>query len=361
MTYPARAAVRVEAPDNTPPMQRVNSPESGAPCVYIVSHGPGCLDGVAAAVAVARYRDGARLIPRFASNSRIDQVLCSISPEHTPAGSEVWITDISWTEEATNAHLRQLATKGVKLYWFDHHRTAIARHASGAIHAPFTDYELNEAVSGARLVYEYLERQLDASGKTNEAFRAFAPVVAQADDNDRWIHAIPGSRELALTVSTLAGTDDDNLDAYHALLDIDADVTYSPAMQAAYEQSTREIKDSFALAQRSRVRRVGPDGSSLVCAVCDGYPSEIGDSWGKQATNTVFVFYDRKNGGISLRRSPDCRADLSKLAQMFGGGGHPAASGCRPHELPELIAHSVAGLFASGLQDLLNADRTDSN
>ena len=65
MTYLARAAVRVKAPDNTLPMQRVNSPESGAPCVYIVSHGPGCLDGVAAAVAVARYRAGARLIPRF--------------------------------------------------------------------------------------------------------------------------------------------------------------------------------------------------------------------------------------------------------------------------------------------------------
>ena len=338
-------------------MPRANSPESSVPCVYIVSHGPGCLDGVAAAVAVARYRAGARLIPRFAANSRIDHVLRSIHPDETPPDSEVWITDISWTEEATNAHLRQLAARGVKLYWFDHHRTAIARHARGAIHAPFTDYKLSEAVSGARLVYEYLERQLAASGQHNEAFRAFAPVVAQADDNDRWIHAIPGSRELALTISTLAGTDDDNLDAYNALLDIDADITYSPAMRAAYEKSTQKIKDSFALAQRSKVRRSGPDGAySLVCAVCDGYSSEIGDSWGKQATNTVFVFYDRKNGGVSLRRSPDCQVDLSELAQMFGGGGHPAASGCRPQELPELIARSVAGLFASGLQDLLGPD-----
>jgi oligoribonuclease NrnB/cAMP/cGMP phosphodiesterase (DHH superfamily) len=343
-------------------MEHENTSQPSPAHVYIVSHGPGCLDGVTAAVSVARYHAGATLIPCFASTSRIDEVLRSINPDEVPTGSEVWITDISWTQEETNDHLRQLAARGIKLYWFDHHRTAISRHANGAIHAPFTDYVLSEAVSGARLVYEYLEKQLAASGGHNEAFTAFAPVVAQADDNDRWIHAISGSRELALTVSTLAGTDDGNLDAYHALLNIDADITYSPAMRAAYEQSTREIKDSFALAQRSRVRQAGPDSSySLVCAVCDGYPSEIGDSWGKQATNTVFVLYDRKHGGISLRRSPDCQVDLSELAQMFGGGGHPAASGCRPHELPELIAHSVAGLFASGLQDLLDADRTDSD
>jgi oligoribonuclease NrnB/cAMP/cGMP phosphodiesterase (DHH superfamily) len=338
-------------------MEHENTSQPSPAHVYIVSHGPGCLDGVTAAVSVARYHAGATLIPCFASTSRIDEVLRSINPDEVPTGSEVWITDISWTQEETNDHLRQLAARGIKLYWFDHHRTAISRHANGAIHAPFTDYVLSEAVSGARLVYEYLEKQLAASGGHNEAFTAFAPVVAQADDNDRWIHAISGSRELALTVSTLAGTDDGNLDAYHALLNIDADITYSPAMRAAYEKSTQKIKDSFALAQRSKVRRSGPDGAySLVCAVCDGYSSEIGDSWGKQATNTVFVFYDRKNGGVSLRRSPDCQVDLSELAQMFGGGGHPAASGCRPQELPELIARSVAGLFASGLQDLLGPD-----
>ncbi len=341
-------------------MPRTHNSESDTPRVYIVSHGPGCLDGVAAAVAVARYRAGAKLIPRFATNSRIDQVLRAIHPDDTPRDSEVWITDISWTEEATNTHLGRLAAKGVKLYWFDHHRTAIARHASGAIRAPFTDYRLSEAVSGARLVYEYLEHQLAASGQHNEAFRAFAPVVAQADDNDRWVHAIPGSRELALTVSALAGADTDNLDAYEALLDIDATITYSPAMRAAYEKSTREIKDSFALARRSTVRRPGQDGAcSLVCAVCDGYSSEIGDSWGKQATNTVFVFYDRRNGSVSLRRSPDCQVDLSELAHRFGGGGHPAAAGCRPPELPELIARSLAGLFASGVHNVPDLGRPD--
>ena len=167
-------------------MEHVNTSQSSPTRVYIVSHGPGCLGGATAAVSVARYHAGATLIPRFASNCRIDSVLRSINPDDVPAGSEVWITDISWTEEETNDHLRQLAAKGVKLYWFDHHRTAIARHASGAIHAPFTDYVLSEAVSGARLVYEYLEKQLLTSGGHNEAFTAFAPVGKRRKEDNIW-------------------------------------------------------------------------------------------------------------------------------------------------------------------------------
>ena len=346
-------------------MEHVNTSQSSPtrpPRVYIVSHGPGCLDGVTAAVSVARYHAGATLIPCFASNSRIDGVLRSINPDDVPAGSEVWITDISWTQEETNEHLRQLAAKGVKLYWFDHHRTAISRHASGAIHAPLTDYVLSEAVSGARLVYEYLDKKLATSGGHNEAFTAFAPIVAQADDNDRWIHAIPGSRELALTVSTLSGTDQDNLEAYHALLDIDAQITYTPAMQAAYEKATQEIKDSFALAEQSQVRLPLPNSSyTVIAALCDGHPSEIGDSWGKQAKNTVIALFDRKHGGISLRRSLDCDVDLSQLAQAFGGGGHPAASGCQPEELALMFAQSVAQLFSAKLQALVEAEHAASD
>src|SRR5947199_146297 len=43
--------------------------------VHVVSHGPHCLDGVAAAVAVARYQQGrAEVVPHFAGNSEVDGV-----------------------------------------------------------------------------------------------------------------------------------------------------------------------------------------------------------------------------------------------------------------------------------------------
>src|SRR5216684_750655 len=331
-------------------------PQSQPLLVHIVSHGPYCLDGVAAAVAVARYRSGATIIPHFSGNDYINQVIRSIDPDAAPAGSELWITDISWTETETDAHLRDLATHGVKIYWFDHHRTALKRYAAGEIDVPFTDQVVSEKASAARLVYEHLEQQTSTSGQRNETFDAFSPVVAMADDNDRWIHAIPGSRELALTIRTL-GADRESLEGYQALLKIDAAVTYTPAMHAAYEKATREIQASFDVAAKSRVSLAVPGTPyTLVAAICEGHPSEIGDAWGKTATQTVFAFYDLKGEGVSLRRSLDCQVDLSQLAQFFGGGGHPAAAGCRPPDLHRLFAQELARLLSGAFPALAPPD-----
>jgi len=337
-----------------------DTPQSRPQLVHIVSHGPYCLDGVAAAVAVARYRTSAAVVPHFSGNEHINQVIRSIGPDAAPAGSELWITDISWTEKETDAHLRELAAHGVKIYWFDHHRTALRRYAAGEIDVPFTEQVVSEKAAAARLVYEHLEQQLATSGQHNDTFAAFSPVVAMADDNDRWIHALPGSRELALTIRTL-GEDRESLEAYEALLKIDAAVTYTPAMRAAYEKATREIQASFATAEKSRVSIAVPGTPyTLVAAICEGHPSEIGDAWGKGATQTVFAFYDLKGEGVSLRRSPDCPVDLSQLAQFFGGGGHPAAAGCRPPELHRLFAQELARLLSGAFPSLTPPDESSS-
>jgi len=338
-------------------MNKINR-EALPPVVYIVSHGPYCLDGVASAVAVARYRADSTIIPYFSGNEHINEVLRSISLDAAPPGSELWITDISWTEPATDAHLSKLAAHGVNIYWIDHHRTAIKRYTAGNINVPFADKVISEEFAAARLTYEYLADKLAAAQQQNDNFATFAPVIAMADDNDRWIHAIPGSRELAWTIRTM-GTDRDSLEGYNALLAIDAAVTYTPAMRAAYEKVAGEIQASFALAEKSRISIPVPGTPyTLVTAVCDGHPSEIGDAWGKSATQTVFAFFDLKGEGVSLRRSPDCQADLSQLAQVFGGGGHPAAAGCRPKELPRLFAEATARLLATAFSALNESDRS---
>jgi oligoribonuclease NrnB/cAMP/cGMP phosphodiesterase (DHH superfamily) len=332
--------------------------EARPPVVYIVSHGPYCLDGVAAAVAVARYRANTTVIPYFSGNEHINDVLRSISLAAAPPGSELWITDISWTEQATDTHLSKLAAQGVKIYWIDHHRTAIKRYTSGNINVPFADKVISEEFAASRLTYEYLARKLAATQQQNSNFAAFAPVIAMADDNDRWLHAIPGSRELAWTIRTM-GADRDSLEGYNALLTIDEAITYTPAMRTAFEKAAGEIQASFALAEKSRVSIAVPGTPyTLVTAVCDGHPSEIGDAWGKEATQTVFAFFDLKGEGVSLRRSPDCQADLSQLAQVFGGGGHPAAAGCRPKELPRLFAEATARLLETAFSTLNAPDRS---
>lgn len=310
--------------------------------VHIVSHGPHCLDGVAAAVAVARYYRGqAEVDARFAGNSEIDAALQALDPRG-PGDTELWITDISWREPATDAHLRALAAAGVRLYWIDHHRTALERFREGKVDVPFAGRVLSEEFAASRLVYEYLQARLAAEGRDVPAFGTLAPLIAMADDNDRWLHRVPGSRELAWTVRTLGG------DAYGELLEVDGQVTYTPRMQAARARVEAEIAHSFEVATATRIER--PLGAAtLVVAVCDGHPSEIADAWGKQTQNAVFALYDAKSLAVSLRRSPDCQVDLSRVARVLGGGGHAAAAGCTLPEVRRTLAEAVAARVAKAM------------
>ena len=112
-------------------------------------------------------------------------------------------------------------------------------------------------------------------------------------------------------------------------------------MAEARDRVGAEIKRTFEVADRSRVERKIGD-VTLVAAVCDGHPSEIGDAWGKKLPNAVFALYDAKSLSISFRRSPDCTVDLSTLAQSLGGGGHPVASGAEQPNLRKAFADLVA-------------------
>lgn len=299
--------------------------------VHVVSHGPHCLDGVTAAAAVARYYGSrAEVLPHFASNDAIDTVLQSLPLDH-PDDAELWITDISWRDPATDARLRDLAARGMRVYWIDHHRTALERRAAGLVDVPFTDSVLSERAAASRLVYEYLAARDGAAPD----FAAFAPVVAMADDNDRWLHRIPGSRELAWVVRVLGP------DAFDDVVGLDERVAYTPRMAAARARVEDEIARSLAVAEATRTeRRIGD--VTLVAAMCNGHPSEIADRWNQRARRTVYAIWDAMSLSVSLRRSPDCDVDLSHLAVRLGGGGHAAAAGCQLPEIRRVLAEALA-------------------
>src|SRR2546425_43564 len=221
--------------------------------------------------------------------------------------------------------------------------SAMPKQAHVVSHGPHClDGVLGEEFAASRLVYEYLGRRLAAEGRAAPGFAKLAPLIAMADDNDRWLHRVPGSRELAWVVRSLGE------EAYAELLAVDERVTYTPRMAAARARVEAEIAHSFAVANASRTER--PFGqATLVTAVCDGHPSEIADAWGKATRNTVFALYDAKSLSVSLRRSPDCTVDLSRLAARLGGGGHAAAAGCELPELRRGLAEALAARIAGAL------------
>ncbi len=313
--------------------------------VHIVSHGPHCLDGVTAAVVVARFYAGADVRPHFANNPEINEVLRAVPPPPNGATQDLWITDISWTEPETDRHLRELAAAGTRITWIDHHRSAIARLRRGAIDVPLAAMVVEDTYAASRLVFEFLRRRLDhVAAAARQSFLALERLVLLADDNDRWIHALTGSRELALTVAAMRETD-----AYRELLTVDPAVTYSPSMKEAEARVAAELAATHALADRTRVE-VAAGPTPVVAAWCAGYPSEIADAWGKQRSQAVFALYDTKSDGVSFRRSPDSTVDLSRVAERFGGGGHAGAAGCRIAGMGERDAAALAALVADAVR-----------
>ncbi len=319
--------------------------------VHIVSHGPHCLDGVTAAVAVARFHAGREVHAHFANNPEINAVLRAVPAPPAGRTQDLWITDISWTERETDAHLRALVAAGTRIFWIDHHRTAIERVKRGPVDVPLAVMVVEDTWAASRLVFEHLRARLAGASRgaaterppAADAFLALERLVHLADDNDRWVHALQGSRELALTVAAMQESE-----AYEDLLGIDADVTYTPRMRAAHDRVAAELEATHALAARTRSER--PVGDvTVVAAWCAGYPSEIGDAWGKQKPNCVFALYDTKSGGVSFRRSPGCAVDLSKVAECFGGGGHAAAAGCTIAGIAERDAAALAALVADAV------------
>ncbi len=316
-----------------------------------MSHGPHCLDGVTSAVAVARFHAGLEVEARFANNPEINEVLQAVPAPPAGRTQELWITDISWSQPETDAHLRALAAAGTRIVWIDHHRTAIERLRRGAIDVPLAAMVVEDTYAASRLVYEHLKARLVTEQRTPsgrpehaEGFLALERLVALADDNDRWIHALPGSRELALTVGAMR-----DATAYQELLGVDADVTYTPAMREAEARVTAEVAATHALAEKTRRERTVGD-VTVLAAWCTGYPSEIGDLWGKATPNAVIALYDTKSDGVSFRRSPACRVDLSRVAESFGGGGHAAAAGCKIPGMGGRDADALAALVARAVE-----------
>ncbi len=312
------------------------------PVLHVVSHGPHCLDGIAAAVAIARFHEGSEVRAQFASNQAVNQVLREIEPQ---AGEDLWITDISWSDPVTEAHLAELIRRGVRLHWFDHHRTAIERLAAGGYQLGFTTRVIRDDFAASKLVYDFLAERAAQGVRSGgpqppSAFVSFRPLVEMADDNDRWLHRIAGSRELGLVLRAMGSGE-----AYRSLLELDEHLTDTQAMATARARVNEELARNRALAEATRVDRDGR-AVRLTTALCDGYAGEIADEWGRSSPRTVFALFDVRSRAISLRRSPDLKLDLSELAERFGGGGHPAAAGATieglAHRLGEVVGDAVA-------------------
>ena len=320
--------------------------------IQIISHGPSCFDGVVSAVTVARFYQGFNVTPVFAANQDADRIIEELRA--AGPGDEIWITDLSWNYTATAEHLRRLAETGARVFWIDHHRSALRRLGSPEFDVPFAGQLLSEEYSASRLAYNFLSARNDLPDidTRRAALDAFFPIIDMADDHDRWVHRVPESSDWALAVQTLG-----SIESYRELLQLGAPAM-PRALAQALESGKRAMRQSTDLADSTAVERPLGDGLKLVTACCFGYSSEVAAHIYDNRTNTIVALLDMRSGGVSLRRSADCTADLSRIASALGGGGHAAASGfviekaksALAAELSEVLGESILRTLGPGAQ-----------
>ncbi len=318
----------------------------GALNVQIVSHGPSCLDGVMAAAAIRRFYSGEQVHVALAANGDSDRIIQGVRPKPGARLDELWITDLSWTSLDTASYLRQLAREGTRLFWIDHHRSALSRRDSPEFDVPFTARVLTEQFSAAKLTFDFLEKTALETGNYErlEAGRGFAPFAALADDHDRWVHHIPGSEDWALAVQTLGG-----IESYREIILLN-EPQMSRRLRSALEDGRSAMERSIEVARTTLVERTLDNGLKLRSACCVGYSSEVAAKLYEEQHQTVIALFDLRSLGVSLRRSADCEVDLSELAHHFGGGGHAAAAGFAVDAVKRAPAESLVRLLGHALE-----------
>jgi oligoribonuclease NrnB/cAMP/cGMP phosphodiesterase (DHH superfamily) len=298
-----------------------------------------------AAAAVARFYDGHKVFTTLAGNNDADRTIRELTLKSDDGGDEIWITDLSWNSPETGARLTELTDRGARVYWIDHHRTAVSRADAPEFKVPFAGKVLTEEYSAARLTFNYLKRMAgDLPVAQREAFEAFQPFVLIADDHDRWIHKIPESSDWALAVQTLGGAS-----SYREILKL-REPRMSRKLRHAFESGQDAMRRSVELANATMVDRKLDNGVTVRTACCFGYSSEVAAYLYKGQHQTVVALFDLRSQGVSLRRSADCDIDLSILAQVYGGGGHAAASGFLIPDLRRLPAERLAEILGDQIE-----------
>ncbi len=301
-----------------------------------------------AAAAVARFYAGDRVIATLAGNSDSDRAIQALTLKGREGADEIWITDLSWTSAESAEHLKSLIERDARVYWIDHHRTAVSRADAPEFKVPFAGKVLSEEYSAARLTFNYLKEAgtKPLTPKQREVFEAFFPFVEIADDHDRWIHKIPDSSDWALAVQTLGG-----VASYREILKLDRPVMTRRLAQAL-ASGQEAMRKSLDLARATIVDRELPNGIKVRTACCFGYSSEVASHLYEGQHQTVVALFDLRSQGISLRRSADSDVNLATLAESFGGGGHAAASGFAVAELRRVPAERLAELLSAKLEAL---------
>lgn len=243
-------------------------------------------------------------------------------PYDEVTGKDVLVVDFSWRTREQNDKLASLA-KSFKI--LDHHKTAQAVLAD----APYAIFDMKR--SGAGLTWDYMfgaDKYLWATALMHSSLRR-PWWVDYVEDRDLWNHKLPETEAVNAYIMTTPY----EIEAWDTMTKVElADViTSGKAIRLEIDKYIREVIKQvqvgklsiFPSEEGSKERQHYSVG---VVNVPYLHTSDIGNVLA-QKYDIGMGWFERGDGMMqfSLRSQGDI--DVSKIAQMFNGGGHMHAAG----------------------------------
>lgn len=331
----------------------------------VIFHGPGCMDGAAAALAAyLKFGEDAEYRPaQYGDPAPTDEEV---------RGRDVYVLDFSYPRAELERMERVIeqwtehdALSDNRLRVIDHHKTAQADLAG----LPFCTFDMSK--SGAVLAWEHFAKPVGdcaccESAEAHEEWfkstgmRVHVPeLFAYVQDRDLWQWKLPHSREVSAALAASGAlTDFRKLIPIYELSKTISLVGHLASEGAAILRAERLMVERIVASAEEVEIRHGIDGYPrwvfrVLAATSAVLQSEVGEALalesvrrGRDAVGAVY-YRDGKAGKwrVSLRsrdtveqderaNAPVPAPDVSAIAKSFGGGGHARAAGFECDVLP---------------------------
>jgi len=275
----------------------------------VVIYHKNCVDGFGAAWAFhilkeQDYPGGVTYIP--AQYGDIPGKTFSIPDEP----EDLYILDFSFDEDM----LCSLCSLFDKVVLLDHHKTAqesLSKLQADEFKPINLEIEFDMNRSGAGITWDYF-------GPPNSR----PPLIDYIEDRDLWKFKLPDSKQVSAVIR-IEPFDFDNYTGLDELLQNQHSLIFK--VGAALLQQESRYHESIINECTRKIVIAGESG--LVCNCPGFFASEVGNVLALKSQSYGATYYHDSNDSVrfSLRSIGDY--DVSRLAKLFGGGGHKNAAG----------------------------------
>lgn len=257
-----------------------------------------CLDGIVSAYVVwLHYRGHADYCAA---------VYGSVPPD--VQGRRVIIVDFSYPPEV----LETMAAVASHITMIDHHDSAVRKYERWA-GRPNVEVLFDLTRSGAALTQQFF------------MVMAESWIVDYAEDRDLWRFELPQSREISAYLSAITLGKEPH-DAFAALLQVSGVPFAKVAVLGAGALEQLQAYCRQVTRSASRVRFAGHEGIPLA-NIARPMNSDVLNMLAVGELFSVGWYQEGDEAIFSLRAAKDF--NVARLAERFGGGGHPLAAGFR--------------------------------